>query len=491
MIWSTADTRRTNRGVHISERPLPHLLPDTTEADWFIDGVDEAALSPKMFDGIVLFKDKKTKNKMLSDVDSRVHGRQILGSVKRVYGAAFSGYLEESVDNESAVVDAMVFSAASCEWNHSKTVKASHLKLRRSAEKVVARLHQLLDAEIGVHLGRITKRLLDNKATLSWHLVTNNCQRLVDTLLKGNDFEYTFPRLPKDFGSRPRDAEGRCFGWPRYLISFGDRLDGQHYEGQQLNSIISTFCQRQRHQCDLIDHIELIPHRLQDDRNNRVHESEEWHELRLAPNRSGGADLTKRQPDMMMFDKLWELPRDTLSVLQSHLLRPTHRYRSCDGRIVDEGEWIENRLRLIRQLYFFSIFAGGLGAALLDILHREPSVLSRVHIPKSHVFGTVRADEKVKVIRFTSRHTAYIIRNRHSPELSVDSAGLSKLAASLEILRKVSSYNMFNWMKVNIEFPSLQLMRQKLYGRREWMSLTLPNNTVVMMQVHEKDKAVR
>ena len=92
---------------------------------------------------------------------------------------------------------------------------------------------------------------------------------------------------------------------------------------------------------------------------------------------------------------------------------------------------IDNRLRLTRQLYFFSIFAGGLGAALLGILHWEPSLLSRVHIPKPRVFGTIRADEKVKVIHFTSWDTTYFILNRRSPQHSEGSAGPSKFPASL------------------------------------------------------------
>ena len=459
-------------------------------ADWSIDGVDEAAPSPRKSYGIIIFKDKTTEIKMLSD-DSRVHGRQILGSVKKVYGAAFSGYLEENVDRESDVVNAMVSSAASCKLDHQKTVEANHRKLRDAAEEVVKHLHELLDSEVDIHLGRITKRLLHDKATLTWNLMTNNCQRLVHSLLNGKDFEYTFPRLPKDFGSRPREAEGEYFDWPRYLISFGDRLDGQYYKGQQSDSIISTFCQRQRHQCDLIDHIELNSHRLQEDGKDSVHESEEWHELRLAPNRSGGGDLTKTQPDEMAFDKLWELPRDTLSVLQFHLLRPAHRYRSCDGGIVAKSEWIENRLRLTRQLYFFSVFAGGLGAALLNTLHREPSLLSRIRIPKSRVFGTIRADEMVDVIHSTL-WTAYVIRNRHSRQLPEDSAGLSKFAASLEFGSKALLHtNIYYIMASDLKRSVYQLVRLRLYGKDAWLSYNLPNHAVAMIQIFKKDKAMR
>ena len=459
-------------------------------ADWFIDGVDEATRSPRTFFGFVLFKDKTTKTKMLSD-DSRVHDRQILGSVKRVYGAAFSGYLEENVDKESEVVNSMVASAASCKLDHSKTVEANRRKLCESAEEVVKHLHQLLDSEIEIHLGRITKRLLDDKTSLSWNVITNNCQRLVNTLLKGKDFEYTFPPLPKDYGSRPRDAEGEYFDWPRYLISFGDRLDGEYYKGQESNSIISTFCQRQRHQCDLIDHVELNSRRLQDDRKNSVHESEEWHELRLAPNIPGLGDLTKTQRDKMTFDKLWELPRDTLSMLQFHLLRPAHRYQSYDGIIMAKSQWIENRLRLTRQLYFFSVFAGGLGAALLNILHREPSLLSRIHIPKSRVFGTIRADELVKVIH-SIPWTAYVILKRRSPQLSEDTARPARFAALLEDLREVAFGARFSPVTASdLKHLVKHLVRQRLYGKDAWSSFKLSNHTVAMIQLFKKDKAVR
>ena len=529
--WNAADSGRINHGVLISPRPLPYLCSDTRTASHLIQSLEEASSIPNQLQGIVLFKHKITKTRMLSNMTNIPHSRQILGTIKKVYGAAFSGYLEEDAGKEAAVVDALVSAAVSCTMNPSKTVKAYLLKLYRSAEKVVKCLATLLDNEIRIHLRRVVKRLLNPRTNLSWSLATNNCQRLVDVLLRGKDFRYIFPRLPKDFGSRDRHTEGQHFDWPRYLISFGDRLEGLRGTAKQSNSLVASFCQRKRNQCDLIDLIELLHQRSSTGGQDTVNDFASWQELRLALNRSRDADLRSTDQDNLIFEKLWELPRDTLSVIQFHLLRPSEKYRSDRGKVLSHLEWIDNRLRLLRQLSMFSALAGGFGAALLAIFHQKPYLLSKVQIPKSQVFGSLRADEKVNVIQSTPWNAAYLISNRLSPQESLfydakpsrfvklDSLlkaryqniakrprGSAAVEASVYIVnslldalltrnRGVASFSQLGNLGItnmqSVTSLAISLVRQKMYGKEEWISMQIGKDTWLLIQNFMKSKTVR
>ena len=100
-----------------------------------------------------------------------------------------------------------IIQCGSFQNSESKAFQASSF----GCEKVVDCLLRLLDTEVKVHLRGIAKRLMDSKTEITWSVMPNNCQRLVSVLMSGKDFEYTFPRLPKHFGSRDRDTEGRYF----------------------------------------------------------------------------------------------------------------------------------------------------------------------------------------------------------------------------------------------------------------------------------------
>ena len=49
-----------------------------------------------------------------------------------------------------------------------------------------------------------------------------------------------------------------------------------------------------------------------------------------------------------------------------------------------------------------------MGSALLDLFHREPNITSKVAIPKSRIFRSLRADEKVRIIR-SGNMVGYVI----------------------------------------------------------------------------------
>ena len=81
------------------------------------------------------------------------------------------------------------------------------------------------------------------------------------------------------------------------------------------------------------------------------------------------------------------------------------------GQAFDEMQWTQSRLRALQQLDTIASYTGALGSALLDLFHREPNITSKVAIPKSRIFGSLRADEKVRIIR-SGTTVGYVIGRR-------------------------------------------------------------------------------
>jgi hypothetical protein len=241
----------------ISPRPCPTLFGNFRTATWLIDGDEDRPSGTLLADCTVFYKERTTKTRRFYEERREIHDRPTLGCVKHVYGAAFSGYLKSSAPKEAALINVLIREAEKCRFKPSKTVTARRRQLRRSAEEIVRLLQQLLDPEVDKYLRRISEVLLDPKTKLSWNMWTNNCQKLVDRLLRGKDFEYVFPRLPKDFGIRTDYETDGDFPWPRYLISFGDRIEGVDLSPYQPNSVVRRFCQSKRIECDLIEFLEL------------------------------------------------------------------------------------------------------------------------------------------------------------------------------------------------------------------------------------------
>jgi hypothetical protein len=49
-----------------------------------------------------------------------------------------------------------------------------------------------------------------------------------------------------------------------------------------------------------------------------------------------------------LLDALWDLPQDTMSILQSHLFQPSTKYSTTQNKALEREDWIENRLRVFR-----------------------------------------------------------------------------------------------------------------------------------------------
>ena len=390
----------------ISSRPFPELFQNSTITSSLINGIGSDDPRQAMGDCLVLYKDKTSHAPSLCQRSHASSGRSVLCCVKRVYGAAFSGYPLSASDNQNALLDVFVEEALKCKFKPSKTVESRRRQLHVSAKIVVTAIKEMLGVEVRKYLNRIASLLMDSEADLKWRMLGNNCQRLIDRLLKGKDFEYTFPRLPKGFGAANSTQLWKKVPWPRYLISFGDRIENKDISIQQPNSCVSKFCSDSFSDGDIIDFLES--------------------EIRQANRKDGNLcfknlselALLTPQPDSEDHQRLsnnaiWDLPRDTFSILQYHLLRPSSKYWTISGPKFDELQWTQSRLRLFDQLDILASCTGALGCALLDRFYQDPNLISIVTIPKSRIFGSLRADEKVRVVRSGSM-VGYVIAQRQT-----------------------------------------------------------------------------
>lgn len=463
--------------------------------------------------------------------------RKILGSVKRVFGGAFSGFSTND-DGQSAantIVNTFKDQAALCCFRAGSSTKARHKKLLGLANKVVALLKQLLGHDVEVHLKRLAGLLMNRDMKTKWSVFTNNCQMFVDRLLRGKDFEYTFPRFPKRLDDKVKSKH------PRYLISFGDSVDGASSNRQQSSSFVSSFCKNKRDQCDMIEYIVSRIQRRQSDPTASLEDHvSSWMTLLLEhpsfanPYRQSNATA----------NLLWEMPRDTLSIIQTHMFRPMHKYVNARSKPLDQLEWMENRLLILQQLDIFASLAGGLGSALFDMFRKDQTSILKVIIPKSRVFGTIRADERVKVVGPSWFLSYFIVDSRNSDTArlldSPDSdlffkqinqalyRGWSKIVTKLTspehgnqlrtIVAETLDPVIQTWLAIfcasfrsigltphlsisigphlgilssALRAYAFQVMKRKLYGQEDWLVFSLGTGISVLQQSFKKSKAIR
>ena len=388
----------------ISSRPYPELFHKSTITIPLVDGLDRGNAREATGNCLVLYKDMTSHEPRLLQRSNVLSDRPVLCCIKRVYGAAFSGYPPSTSDAGDSVLDIFVLEARKCKFKPSKAIEARRRQLHRSAENVTNMIKEMLGDEVRKYLNRTASLLIDSDAKFTWHMLANNCQRLIDRLLNGKDFEYTFPRLPEGFGSVGSTDIWKKLPWPRYLISFGDRVEGKDISIKQPNSSVTNFCHKNSSDGDIIDFLELGIH--QAGRNGGNSCFKDLSELALVtpqPSLENYRELSN--------NALWDLPRDSLSILQYHLLRPSSRYSTISGQAFDETQWNQSRRRMLQQLDTIASYTGALGSALLDLFHREPNITSKVAIPKSRIFGSLRADETVRIVR-SGRMVGYVIGRR-------------------------------------------------------------------------------
>lgn len=520
---------------------MPQLCSSTPNTLTFIN----PAQNPDSLDDwqkcIDLYVHNDDKKFWIIESDRNVGARKILGSTKRVYGGAFSGFYvnQGDQDAERVVITTLRDKAASCTFQPDNSTKVRSKKLSRLANEVVAKLKILLEREVEIHLSRLVSILMNRDTKTRFNVLTNNCHMFVDRLLRGKDFEYTYPRFPKSVDERSK------YKHPRYLISFGDSLEGISTSRAQPYSFVSSFCQKKRDQGDMIEHIASRIHGSGSETGVPAEDKSlseyvgSWLMLLLEP-----VGDRFRQSNSLT-DLLWELPRDTLSVLQTHLLRPRNKYFNASGKALSSCDWLANRMFVMYQQDAFACVAGALGTALLELYRRDQTSMSKVVIPKSRVYGTVRADERVHVVGsrwfttyfisdsknakvsqllkgwesddiFTKLHQALqknwsqieakLVVSSDNKELSTLLSKIlgsvmprrgtfpSVLEATIRYSLPISGtdpYYFLAYMEKVIRNGAVQLLKRKLYGQEDWLIFDLGMGLTVLQQSFKKSKAVR
>jgi hypothetical protein len=404
-----SDRQRAKGGALISARPPPILFRNSKNTDLLIDGREDKRSDDVTTNWMIIYRDMTTRERQFDMKKGVIRNRNTLACMKRVYGGAFSGYVDSHTAVEGDIIDSLVRASETCRFNYTKTIASQSRKLRWAAVEIVSLVKRLYEQETDKYLQRVSNILADPKTNISWGPV-NNCQKFVDQLLQGKDFEYIFPRLPKGFGEQSSRDVWKGISWPRYLISFGDRIEGDWRSLRQPNSIVGKFIQNKYVQGDLIEFLELRMLQTQKHKKrNQDNMFESLEELVLVTPKLGSTSSSAA-----VMEALWELPRDTLSILQFHLLRTPQRYCTTTGQSLTHKQWMESRLRLFQQLDVFSALTGAFGSALLSLFSRKPDLIAKVTIPKSRVYGSARADEKVRILRLSPVNIIYVVSRLNS-----------------------------------------------------------------------------
>ena len=344
---------------------------------------------------LVVFKKKNAQQRLFRKCRWPVESRRFLASTKQVYGGLFSGYRAEKIQEEKAVVDLLVQVSESFTSEPFKAANVNYRRLHAAAAEVLKRLQVLIGHEVNSHLERIAARLLDRKTVLRWNARSNSCQDFTNSLLRAG-FDGLYAQPPPNAVDNKQGLTDEVCPWSRYLFTFKGKIDSPtHWSNNtQFRSIIWQFYDYNRNNLDLIEFTEREIERL------GASECTSWKILlqQSLPTLQGSAEGDEA-PKSNLVDALWELPRDTLSLLQTHLLRQREKYSSPQGYALTKDEWIMNRLRVLQQLDMFACLSGGLGSAWLADFKQHPEDLRELIFPHSDMYGTMHASDTIVTIQ--------------------------------------------------------------------------------------------
>ena len=344
---------------------------------------------------LIVFEKRSSQQRLLRKCRWLVDSRRFLASTKQVYGGLFSGYRTEKREEEHAVVDVLVHVSESFKFEPLKAVHVNYRKLHAAAAIVLRRLQVLIGHEVNGHLERFAARLLDRKTVLRWNVRSNSCQDFTNSLLR-DGFDGLYPQPNPDATAIKRGLTEEVCPWSSYLFTFKRNIDSPtHWSNNtQFRSIIWQFYDFSRDNLDLIEFTEHEVERI------GASECTSWQML-LQQSTLLSLDLAEgdKAPKSNLADALWELPRDTLSLLQTHLLRQRERYSSPQGYALTKDEWILNRLNVLQQLDIFACLGGGLGSAWLAEFKQHPEDLKELIFPHSDMYGTMHANDTIVTIQ--------------------------------------------------------------------------------------------
>ena len=341
----------------------------------------------------MVYEQGNLKQRCLQLHHRSVESHRLLASAKLVYGGVFSGYRARNREKEKELVDLLVSVSESLKFIPSKRVIVHHTALRSGAAVILEALAELLGSEVHSQLERFAKNLLNPKTALRWNLRSNSCQTFANNLLRG-DLKGLYPIPPgypspkRYLSTSPEDT------WSRYLFCFKNTIDSpQHWNlSLQCRSIIWQFYGWSRDNCDLIEFTELQLRKESPEARKTLDVL-----LLQAPDASTKILGDRGKADIA--NALWDLPRDSLSILQTHLLRRPEKYCTTEGFALTKEGWVKNRIQVLQQLDVFACVGGGLASAWLANFERYPEDLRELIFPDSEMYGTLRADEQMVTIQ--------------------------------------------------------------------------------------------
>jgi hypothetical protein len=204
------------------------------------------------------------------------------------------------------------------------------------------------------------------------------------------------------FHAMPRDEDVRnAKDWPipRYAMCFGFRLDTPlAFLRPQYRSLVWSFYHKHIDNCDLIEFGEAYR------RKPCAFPTAAWELL------DGIEDTGETK--ISLIDALWSIPRDSISILYTHLLRDASQYSNLEQKMLTKQQWIQNRLRVLHRLDVFGSLCGALTAALMEQCLEKQHLLASSQHPLTQDFGTMYAEETIVRIGSIWGTSFYFISGR-------------------------------------------------------------------------------
>lgn len=384
---------------------------------------------------LMLFDRERSKQRCIRLSQRPVDSSRLLASAKLVYGGVFSGYRASIREKERHVIDLLVSISESFMFIPSKRIMTHYRALRAGASAILTVLKEIISPGVQLRLERFAANLLNPKTTLRWNIRSNSCQTFANNLLRG-DFQGLYPMAPVRTAPKKHLAPPSNDPWSQYLFCFKNTIDSpSHWNlSLQCRSIIWQFYGWSRDDCDLIEFSEWKIH-------DEPLEARKSLEVLLLQDQNAPEDTSAGGGKAGMADALWSLPRDSLSLLQTHLLRRPEKYCNPEGLALTKEAWVSNRLRVLQQLDVFACLGGGLASAWLDQFERYPEDLRELIFPDSEMYGTLRAEEQMVTIQLGPVNMR-TVKGRSSDGwreigrgLIRQSGGAARLKASLSSMR--------------------------------------------------------
>lgn len=357
-----------------------------------------------------MYDDKNSGKRVLETLYKPEKNRRFLASGKKVCGGAFSGHNARFSEGEKEIIRALLNAKSAFRVNATAVgwVGRARKQLHELSQPILDAIEATFGQEINIYLKHFAKVLADTGNRLDWDLRSNNCQEFSTTLLKGLQIGGIFHALPKSFLDDAEATNKKDWTIPRYAMSFGPRIDTPiALLRPQPRSIILNFYRRKRDKCDIIEFGETYRTKP------FAFSTESWEVL------DGIEDMGAMK--MSLVDALWSIPRDSVSILHSHLLRPSSKYANAQYEALTAEQWVQNRLRVLHQLDVFTSLSGGLVSALMEQSAEKRHLLSESFSPSAEEFGIIHAEEKIVKMGTVRGHLIYFVsgreRNWHKQEM--------------------------------------------------------------------------